>query len=145
MTLLVVTKADLIAAPASSDLLQHTAERLKNSAQEMNLHMRGVAVTSAAKLTGIAELKLAITHAISSNSTATSNEFVHQTAVRSMQSVTRAIEAISAALDAAREEVGEEIVASELRIALDDLSAIIGEVHTDDILGEIFSRFCIGK
>ncbi len=40
---------------------------------------------------------------------------------------------------------GEELVATELREAISDLSSVIGEIHTEDILGQIFSRFCIGK
>ncbi len=40
---------------------------------------------------------------------------------------------------------GEELIAAELRLVLYDLATIIGEVHSDDVLGEIFSRFCIGK
>ena len=36
-------------------------------------------------------------------------------------------------------------VADLYRLVLDDLATIIGEVHSDDVLGEIFSRFCIGK
>ena len=38
-----------------------------------------------------------------------------------------------------------ELFAEELRMAQRDLSAIIGEFGADDLLGEIFSRFCIGK
>ena len=38
-----------------------------------------------------------------------------------------------------------ELVALELRNALDHLGAISGQVVTEDILAEIFSRFCIGK
>jgi tRNA modification GTPase len=33
----------------------------------------------------------------------------------------------------------------ELRAALDALGQIVGSTDTEDILGEIFSRFCIGK
>ncbi|MBN8588685.1 MAG: tRNA uridine-5-carboxymethylaminomethyl(34) synthesis GTPase MnmE [Rhodothermia bacterium] len=33
----------------------------------------------------------------------------------------------------------------DLRLALHELGAITGEITTEDILGEIFSRFCIGK
>ena len=40
---------------------------------------------------------------------------------------------------------GEELVAVELRDALDQLGAVVGAVYTDDILARIFSRFCIGK
>jgi tRNA modification GTPase len=38
-----------------------------------------------------------------------------------------------------------ELLAEELRLAQQSLSSIIGEFTADDLLGEIFSRFCIGK
>jgi tRNA modification GTPase len=38
-----------------------------------------------------------------------------------------------------------EFAASLLRAALDALGAIAGPVHPDDVLGLVFSRFCIGK
>ena len=38
-----------------------------------------------------------------------------------------------------------EVVAEELRIAARALASIIGLVGPEDVLGEIFSRFCIGK
>ena len=38
-----------------------------------------------------------------------------------------------------------ELLAEELRSAQNALSAITGEFSADDLLGEIFSRFCIGK
>jgi tRNA modification GTPase len=38
-----------------------------------------------------------------------------------------------------------EILALELRLALDELGQVVGAVYTDDLLDRIFSRFCIGK
>ncbi|MCS5712759.1 tRNA uridine-5-carboxymethylaminomethyl(34) synthesis GTPase MnmE [Candidatus Berkiella aquae] len=38
-----------------------------------------------------------------------------------------------------------ELVAHELKMAHDALGEIVGKVTTDDLLGEIFSNFCIGK
>jgi tRNA modification GTPase len=38
-----------------------------------------------------------------------------------------------------------ELVAEELRLAQEHLSSITGEFTPDDLLGEIFSKFCIGK
>ncbi len=38
-----------------------------------------------------------------------------------------------------------ELLAEELRLAARDLGSITGEVTSDDLLGRIFSEFCIGK
>ena len=38
-----------------------------------------------------------------------------------------------------------DLIAEELRLTNDDLGEIVGETTPDDILGMIFSRFCIGK
>jgi tRNA modification GTPase len=38
-----------------------------------------------------------------------------------------------------------ELLALELRGALEELGALVGAVYTDDLLDRIFSRFCIGK
>jgi tRNA modification GTPase len=38
-----------------------------------------------------------------------------------------------------------ELFAEELRLAQRALNEITGEFSSDDLLGEIFSRFCIGK
>ena len=38
-----------------------------------------------------------------------------------------------------------ELVAEELMIAQKSLSQITGEFSSDDLLGQIFSQFCIGK
>lgn len=46
----------------------------------------------------------------------------------------------------AERRIGEvELCAEELRLAQEALSRITGEFTADDLLGEIFSRFCIGK
>jgi len=37
------------------------------------------------------------------------------------------------------------LLAEEMRLAQQALSSITGEFSADDLLGEIFSRFCIGK
>jgi tRNA modification GTPase len=40
---------------------------------------------------------------------------------------------------------GEEFAAEELRLAADSLGRLLGRVDVEDILGVIFSTFCIGK
>lgn len=43
------------------------------------------------------------------------------------------------------EAVEMEIVAEELRVAAVEIGRVVGLGDTEDLLGEIFSRFCIGK
>jgi len=46
---------------------------------------------------------------------------------------------------AAAQDAQWELFAEELRLAQEALGAITGRVSADDLLGEIFARFCIGK
>ncbi len=41
--------------------------------------------------------------------------------------------------------VGPEFVAVDLRLALDAIGEVAGRVETEELLGEIFGQFCIGK
>ena len=43
------------------------------------------------------------------------------------------------------EHMAGELLAEELRISQQYLNEITGEFTSDDLLGEIFSSFCIGK
>ena len=58
----------------------------------------------------------------------------------------RALLDVRAHVDRASGRLGQlEFLAEELRLAQTVLSSITGEVTADDLLGQIFSRFCIGK
>ena len=58
----------------------------------------------------------------------------------------RALRSALAHVGAAAEQAAAlELFAEELRLAQEDLGEITGEFHADDLLGVIFSRFCIGK
>jgi tRNA modification GTPase len=41
--------------------------------------------------------------------------------------------------------VSGDFVSQDIRECMHYLGEITGEISTDDILGEIFARFCIGK
>jgi len=58
----------------------------------------------------------------------------------------KALEEVEQHLDQAMLQMhAAELVAEELRCAQEALGSITGEFTPDDLLGEIFSRFCIGK
>jgi tRNA modification GTPase len=57
-----------------------------------------------------------------------------------------ALERAAAALErAGRRTSHAELFAEELRLAQRELDSITGEFTADDLLGEIFARFCVGK
>lgn len=65
---------------------------------------------------------------------------------RHRQHLYKALEVVQSAAAMLRSgHVSGDRLALDLRIALHELGAITGEITTEDILGEIFSRFCIGK
>ncbi len=72
----------------------------------------------------------------------------HQVAInaRHQQSLIRAQEALTAALNLMDpQSTDAELASVDLREALDALGEIPGKVDTEDLLGEIFINFCIGK
>ena len=73
------------------------------------------------------------------------NQVVPITAARCQASLTNAIQAIAHAQEATLQSRGDEIIASEIRLALEEIGLVAGTVYTDDILDALFSRFCIGK
>jgi tRNA modification GTPase len=76
---------------------------------------------------------------------AVGGEVVAATAVRCHESLRLAAEGLGRARHVAQSGLGEELVASEIRLVLEKLGKVVGAVYTDDILDTIFSRFCIGK
>jgi tRNA modification GTPase len=57
----------------------------------------------------------------------------------------RALEATRRAETALAEALDLELVAVDLRAALQEMGEILGQVDVEEILGKIFSTFCIGK
>lgn len=99
---------------------------------------------SAASDDGIELLRAALCRQLTGTQSARS-ELLGTTAVRCRDSLHRTIQSLEQAKLATTELRGDELIALEIRQALQELSEILGEVYTDDILDHIFSNFCIGK
>jgi tRNA modification GTPase len=65
--------------------------------------------------------------------------------VRHADALAKSSEALQAALTGLQSGLTGDLVALDIRQALHFLGLITGEVTTDDLLGSIFGRFCIGK
>jgi len=64
---------------------------------------------------------------------------------RHIHAIQTSLEALARAEAQPGDRGGDELLALELRESLDLLGGIAGRVTPDDVLGQIFSSFCIGK
>ncbi|WP_165253054.1 tRNA modification GTPase [Paludisphaera soli] len=99
-------------------------------------------VTSAQAGTGIDALRVALASAIRGRE---GEQAATGTSARCRDSLAGAAAAIRDAASAMRSGAGDELIAFELRTALDELGQVTGAIVADDVLDRIFARFCIGK
>ncbi|MDF2931523.1 MAG: mnmE [Chryseobacterium sp.] len=64
---------------------------------------------------------------------------------RHFEALGKSLEAVNKVKEAIAFQISTELLAYELRNALEYLGEISGEVTNDEVLGNIFSKFCIGK
>lgn len=67
------------------------------------------------------------------------------TNARHAAALRQAAASLSAVSDGLDRGLPSDLLAEDLRAALASLGSITGEITTDEVLGEIFSKFCIGK
>ncbi len=67
------------------------------------------------------------------------------TRTRHRGAIERALEDLKRAQSALASDLGMELVAEDVRSAIQKLSSLTGEIHVEDVLGAVFSSFCIGK
>jgi tRNA modification GTPase len=94
---------------------------------------------------GMDELKKQMVGAIFSKKLIEPGKSVTVTNIRHHRALTQAMTSLELSLQSLNDGMSGELVAVDLRAALDKLGEITGAVTTDDILNNIFSKFCIGK
>ena len=109
----------------------------------VSLKASGWVVCSCVDGMGLESLTARIAESLASSNSGSA--MVPSTQARCQQSLRGVRDALQRALEACRSGAGEELVASELRLSLNEIGGIVGTVYTDDILDRIFSQFCIGK
>lgn len=77
--------------------------------------------------------------------TATSASSTIVTNARHADALSRTLKSIDRAREAVQLNIPGDLLAQDLRSALSSLGEITGSISTDDLLANIFSKFCIGK
>ena len=74
-----------------------------------------------------------------------SEDTVLVTNIRHKQALSLALSDIQRAKQSLEYQMSGDIISEDLRLCLTHLAEIVGEISTDDVLGNIFSKFCVGK
>ena len=93
---------------------------------------------------GLAELRQ-ILRARFADGSVTGHRAVASTAARCRENLQAVVCGLERALEMAESGLHYELIAVEIRMAIDHLGQMVGAVYTEDMLDRIFSRFCIGK
>ena len=103
-----------------------------------------VLLLSAKQRRGIKELKERLLSYPKSLAATNSSQTI-VTNLRHYEALKEASLALGQALDAMADGLPTDLVAEDIRSAIYHLGAIVGEIGTEEVLGSIFGRFCIGK
>lgn len=132
-----VNKIDLReSCTAPADLCNKDASILINEARYLNVRI------SAKRGDGMEELRHAIVNSVGSHGEGETLV----TNARHAGALKKAAASLTLVLEGLDNGLTGDLLAEDLRSAINDLSSILGESITpDEVLGEIFGKFCIGK
>lgn len=143
-----VGKQQLIIALNKSDMFGEGAidvmvEQIKRLCSDLGLSPIAVLPISAKNGVGIDELKSLLVSTQSSRTVDRNTTLV--TNLRHYEALLDAQRALDRVEDGLNAGTPTDLVSQDIREALYHLGSIVGEIDTDEILGNIFSKFCIGK
>lgn len=128
----------IIVVANKSDLNGHVKEELSGLSE-------GAISISALRKEGLRELEKAIVKC----GFADTDEHVIVTSARHYNALSSAVESLRAVVRAVCEGISEELLAEDLRAAICDINSIFAStsdaITPDEVLGEVFGKFCIGK
>ncbi len=131
-SVLVINKSDLAAEIAEEDISEFIPKER-------------ILKTSAKLGSGIEELKSKIRDVLLGKESRMEGAEIVITELRHKLALQKSNEGLISFLKALETGKSPEFLAVDLRFALDSLGEMTGEITTEDVLGRIFSKFCIGK
>lgn len=105
--------------------------------------LENIVFISALEKNGIEQLKSKLLKTVKSTDFKTGDAVI--TNLRHFENLTQTQQALERILEGLDFNISGDLLAQDIRQALFYLGQITGEVTTDDLLGNIFSKFCIGK
>ncbi|MER2998247.1 tRNA uridine-5-carboxymethylaminomethyl(34) synthesis GTPase MnmE [Pontibacter populi] len=125
--------------PVANKIDQATPEKLASFAT-----IDGLVQIAAAEGANLESLKQALTDKVNLGKLNTQQQTI-VTNLRHVDSLQKTYEALDDVLNGLSLGISNDLVAADIRRALYSLGQITGEITTDDLLDNIFTKFCIGK
>lgn len=133
----------IICATKIDEVLPHQYELVENIFRAKILQDFDFITISAVENQNIQDLKDELSSYVEQLQSEEGNVVI--TNQRHYEALEKSLEAVDKVKDAITTQISTELLAYELRNALEHLGEISGEVTNDEVLGNIFSKFCIGK
>jgi tRNA modification GTPase len=121
----------------------HVWNKVDAAGETVRLEARGGVLISAKTGAGLQDLKTQLLQVVGWQSAPEGVFMARERHVQALHEVTKQLTRASEQLQAKKPSL--DLLAEDLRQAQRALSQITGEFTPDDLLGEIFSKFCIGK
>ncbi len=125
------------------EVCEESLQRLSQQIKEVLPHGQ-IILFSAKEHTGLSDLTKEITKMFFSGKVSF-NDQIYITNVRHKDLLIEALESMDLVENSVRDEMPEDFYSIDLMGAYEKLGAIIGEEVGDDLVNEIFHRFCMGK
>ena len=138
-----VNKCDIIDPITLSNAMEWGAQMVAKYGDNIEWNPRDLWAISARQGTNLERLEEFLVRSSAMPSIAAGDVVV--TNVRHYEALVRALENIREVKQSLADGISGDLVSEPLRAAIRNLSEIVGEVTSGEILGNIFANFCIGK
>jgi tRNA modification GTPase len=121
-----------------------TSDGLKNLKKNIRLEDNDILLfISAKEKKGLDELRIKLGEVVEKERLNSDGVIISN--LRHYQALSGVYESLSRVEDGLKNNIPEDLIAIDIRQAIHYLGEITGEITTDEILGNIFRNFCIGK
>jgi tRNA modification GTPase len=103
----------------------------------------GLLFISAKEKSGLDELRLNLGQVVMKYKLSSDDVII--TNIRHYEALIRVSESLGRVIAGLEDQIPEDLIAIDIRQAIHYLGEITGEITSDEILGNIFRNFCIGK
>jgi tRNA modification GTPase len=131
--IILINKVDLVSDLEPAEI----SSRIKLNENENLLFI------SAKELTGLDELRTKLSETVEKEQLSSNDVII--TNIRHYEAMIHVSESLERVLSGLSSNVPEDFIAIDIRQAIHYLGEITGEITSDEILGNIFKNFCIGK